>query len=155
DRPAGPIPARRGCGDGDAGAGRAREGVARETIAMGIYATKSKWQQALGPVVGWCLRHRVPPDVFTYGAPLLCAVAGLALWAAGPNGAWLWLVPPLVLLRLLFNLLDGQIARASGLADGWGEVKNEFGDRIADAVVYLGLMAGGYADARLGALALV
>jgi CDP-diacylglycerol--glycerol-3-phosphate 3-phosphatidyltransferase len=92
--------------------------------------------------------------VFTYGALAISLIAGLALYRAGENRLFLWFVPPSLLLRLLFNLMDGQIARGMGLADLWGEVKNEFGDRIADSAVFLGLAFGGYADARLVALVL-
>jgi phosphatidylglycerophosphate synthase len=53
---------------------------------------------------------------------------------------------------LLFNLLDGQIARALELADKWGLVKNEFGDRMADMVIFICLAFSSYADARLAAL---
>jgi len=119
---------------------------------MGIYSTKSKWQQSLRPVVAFCARNRIPPDAFTYSALGLSFLAAAALWQAGASRAWLWLVPPCVLMRLLFNLMDGLIARELGMADAWGEVKNEFGDRIADAAIFLGLAFGGYADARLAAL---
>ena len=71
----------------------------------------------------------------------------------GSSVSW-WLVPPCVLLRLAFNLMDGLVARAMNLADAFGEVKNEFGDRIADAAIFLGFCFGGYPDARLAALAL-
>lgn len=122
---------------------------------MGIYATKARWQRAIRPLVAVCVALRVHPDVFTYGALALSGLAGLALWRAGIHSAWLWLVPPCVLLRLVLNLFDGQVARALGLADAWGEVKNEFGDRLADSAVFLGLVFGGYASASLAALALV
>jgi phosphatidylglycerophosphate synthase len=92
--------------------------------------------------------------VFTYGALALSTIAGIAFLLASSNRLWLWLVPPCVLLRLLFNLMDGQIARNLGLADSWGDVKNEFGDRIADTVIFLGLAFGGYAETRLVALGL-
>ncbi len=121
---------------------------------MGIYSTKSKWQGALRPVVAFCVQKRIHPDVLTVGGLGLSFAAAGALWLAGSNINWLWLVPPCVLLRLVLNLLDGQVARALGLADAWGEVKNEFGDRVADVAVFLGLAFGGYADARLTALAL-
>ncbi len=120
---------------------------------MGIYATKSSWQRALWGVTLLCVRRRLSPDLFTYGALVLSLAAALALALAGSNRAWLWLVPPSVLARLLLNLMDGQVARAQGLADPWGAVKNEFGDRIADASILLGLCWGGYADARIAALA--
>jgi CDP-diacylglycerol--glycerol-3-phosphate 3-phosphatidyltransferase len=121
---------------------------------MGIYSTKSKWQNALRPAVSLLVRRRVHPDMFTYGALLLSVAAGVALWQASAALAWLWLVPPCVLVRLLFNLLDGLVARETGLASAWGEAKNEFGDRLADAAIFLGLAFSGYADARLAALAL-
>ena len=121
---------------------------------MGIYATKQKWQQALRPIVNFCIDKRIHPDVFTFSALGFSGVAGLAFILAGTNHRWLWLVPPCVLLRLLLNLMDGQVARARGLADKWGEVKNEFGDRVADAAIFLGLGFGRYTDAAVVALVL-
>jgi CDP-diacylglycerol--glycerol-3-phosphate 3-phosphatidyltransferase len=116
---------------------------------MGIYATKSKWQKVLQPIINFCAIHRVHPDVFTFGALALSVVAATAFYLARRNPAWLWLVPPCVLIRLLLNLMDGQVARALNLADDWGEVKNEFGDRVADASIFIGLGLGGYTDTRL------
>jgi CDP-diacylglycerol--glycerol-3-phosphate 3-phosphatidyltransferase len=121
---------------------------------MGIYATKSKWQQLLRPVVDFCVQEWVQPDVFTYGAVVLSGIAGFALFKAGTTPVWLWLVPPCVLLRLALNLLDGLVARRLDLASAWGEVKNEFGDRIADGVIFLGLAWGGYVSVRLAMLTL-
>ncbi len=121
---------------------------------MGIYSTKSKWQQALRPIVVFCASRRIHPDFFTYGALLLSLLAGLAFIIAGENRFWLWLAIPCLLVRLLFNLMDGLVAREIGLANAWGEVKNEFGDRIADLIIFSGLAFGGYADTRLVGLAL-
>ncbi|MEK7324542.1 MAG: CDP-alcohol phosphatidyltransferase family protein [Chloroflexota bacterium] len=121
---------------------------------MGIYSTKSNWQKALRPIVAFCVRNRVHPDVFTYGALGLSLLAAFAFLRAGSSTLWLWLAPPSLLLRLLFNLMDGLVAREIGLADAWGEVKNEFGDRLADSAIFLGLVFGGYADSRWAALAL-
>jgi phosphatidylglycerophosphate synthase len=41
-----------------------------------------------------------------------------------------------------------------GLADAWGEVKNEFGDRVADAALFIAIGLGGYADPRLALIVL-
>lgn len=122
---------------------------------MGIYATKAKWQQGLAGIVAFCVRHRIHPDVFTVGALGLCLTASLALILAGTDRTWLWLAPPCIIMRLLFNLMDGQVARGQGIADALGEAKNEFGDRLGDAAIFLGLCFGGYADPRLAALTLV
>lgn len=121
---------------------------------MGLYATKSRWQYALQPLVRVCEQRRLHPDWFTYGGVLLAGVAGFALSQAYTDPAWLWLVPVCLVLRLLFNLLDGLLARALAVADPWGEVKNEFGDRLADVAIFLGLGMSGYTDPLLVALAL-
>ncbi|MBI5033991.1 MAG: CDP-alcohol phosphatidyltransferase family protein [Chloroflexi bacterium] len=122
---------------------------------MGIYATKSKWQHGLDGVVAICASQHIHPDVLTFGALALSFIAAFAFSAADANHAWLWLVPPCLILRLIFNLMDGQVARAQNLANAWGEVKNEFGDRVADATIFLGLCFGGYADTQLAALSIV
>ena len=121
---------------------------------MGIYTTKSKWQKALQPIVDFCVARRIHPNVFTYSALVLSLSAALALYFANTSKNWLWIVPPLVLIRLLLNLMDGQVARALNLADDWGEVKNEFGDRIADAAIFAAIGLGEYADTRLALITL-
>lgn len=121
---------------------------------MGIYSTKSFWHRLLHPVVVFCVRRRLSPDLFTWGALTFSAVAvgALALSARHPRG--LWLVPPCVLLRLLFNLMDGQVARGLGVADRLGEVKNELGDRLADALIFVALALHPATNTGLGAVAL-
>jgi len=121
---------------------------------MGVYGTKTAWQRALRPAVVFSRQHGLQPDVYTYAALALSFLAGWALFRAGSNRLWLVLVPVCVLTRLLFNLMDGLVARELALAGAWGEVKNEFGDRLADSAIFLGLGFGGYVDARLLALAL-
>ncbi len=121
---------------------------------MGIYTTKSKWQKALQPIVDFCVARHIHPNVFTYGALVLSLMAALALYFANTNKNWLWVVPPLVLIRLLLNLMDGQVARALNLADDWGEVKNEFGDRIADVAIFIAIGLSGYTKAGLALVAL-
>lgn len=116
---------------------------------MGIYATKSKWQRVLQPIVDLCVAKRIHPNAFTYGALILSLIAALAFYMANSDKDWLWLVAPCVLLRLLLNLMDGQVARALSLADEWGEVKNEFGDRAADTMIFGSIGVSGYAEARL------
>jgi CDP-diacylglycerol--glycerol-3-phosphate 3-phosphatidyltransferase len=122
--------------------------------AVGIYTTKSKWQRALQPIVDFCVARRIHPNAFTYGALILSLLAALALYFANTNKNWLWIVPPCVLIRLLLNLMDGQVARALQLADDWGEVKNEFGDRIADTLIFIAIGLSGYAETSLALVAL-
>ena len=122
--------------------------------AVGIYSTKSKWQRALQPIVDFCVARHVHPNTFTYGAVALSLIAALSLYFAGINKNWLWVVPPCVLVRLLLNLMDGQVARGLNLADDWGEVKNEFGDRIADAMIFAAIGLNKYTETGLALVAL-
>lgn len=119
---------------------------------MGVYRTKTAWQRWMQRWVAYAIRHRVRPNIFTAGGLVFAFLAAAALASAPSNHQVLWLVPVGLLSRLLFNLMDGQVARGLGMADKWGEVKNEFGDRVADAAIFLALSA--YADLRLIALAL-
>ena len=121
---------------------------------MGIYTTKSKWQRALQPIVDFCVARHIHPNVFTYSALILSLIAALAFYLANLNKNWLWIVLPCVLIRLLLNLMDGQVARALNLADDWGEVKNEFGDRIADALIFGAIGLSGYIETGLALVAL-
>lgn len=121
---------------------------------MGIYSTKSKWQKALQPIVDFCVTRRVHPNTFTYGALILSLVAAFSLYFANSNHNWLWIVIPCVLSRLLLNLMDGQVARALDLADDWGEVKNEFGDRLADSLIFIAIGISGYAQTGLAFISL-
>ena len=121
---------------------------------MGIYATKSKWQKALQPIVNFCVARHIHPNTFTYSALFLSWLAALALYSAYSNKNWLWVVPLPVLIRLLLNLMDGQVARSLKVADDWGEVKNEFGDRIADAMIFAAIGLAGYAKTTLALITL-
>ena len=119
---------------------------------MGLYRTKAIWQKWLQRLVAYAVRNQMHPNIFTAGGLTFAFIAAGSLASAQVNRQALWLVPIGLLLRLLFNLMDGQVARGLGVADKWGEVKNEFGDRIADAAIFLALTA--YADLRLIAFAL-
>ena len=74
----------------------------------------------------------------------MALIAGYGFLKAGDNINWLWAVAAFSLLRLGFNLMDGLVAREMGIASTWGEVLNEFGDRVSDALIFLGVAFGGY-----------
>lgn len=74
----------------------------------------------------------------------LIAGASLALtrFDVGPTRLWFLVGAACVQLRLLANMLDGMVAIESGQASAVGELYNEVPDRVADAVILIGL---GYA----------
>lgn len=122
---------------------------------MGIYRIKPRFQVALGGIERALVRRRVHPDYLTVGALLLSVLGGVALWATHWS-TWLFLLIPLVAIgRTALNALDGLVARDTGLARPWGEVLNEFCDRLADVALLGGASLAVGSDARLGAVTIV
>ena len=122
---------------------------------MGLYGIKPRFQQALAGVVGFLVRRRVHPDVLTLSAVTLACLGGAALYGSHWAPWLLLLLPPVALGRTALNALDGLVAAGAGLARPWGEVLNEFCDRLSDVALFTGLAPAPGSDARLGAAALV
>ena len=106
---------------------------------MGIYSIKPLFQRFLEPLEGFLVRHRVHPDYITGSALLLSLGGGLVFYFSGWS-RWLLLLIPLVAIgRTALNALDGLVATRTGVARPWGEVLNEFSDRLADVALFAGL----------------
>jgi CDP-diacylglycerol--glycerol-3-phosphate 3-phosphatidyltransferase len=101
---------------------------------------KPAWQRLLRPLADALVERQVNPDLLTALALLCAGVAGLCLAVSDALPAVLLLVPILATMRLVLNLLDGQVARGTGTARPMGEVWNELGDRAAD-VLMIGALA--------------
>ena len=106
---------------------------------MGIYKIKPKFQKALGGIERDLVRRRVHPDYLTLGALALSAFGGLLLFAANWVSILELLIIPVAIGRTALNALDGLVARDTGLARPWGEVLNEFCDRLADVALLTGV----------------
>jgi len=96
---------------------------------------KPAWQRLLRPLVDWLVAHHVSADRLTTLALLAAVLGGLCLAASDDAPGLLLVVPVLAALRLVLNLLDGQVARGSGTARPMGEVWNEMSDRFADTLM--------------------
>ena len=117
---------------------------------MGIYQIKPRFQQSLAGAEGYLVRHRVHPDYITFGALILSIGGGMALWGTHWS-RWLFLVIPVVAIgRTALNALDGLVAHATGLARPWGEVLNEFSDRMADVALFTGVALAIGSNFQLG-----
>src|SRR5690349_634284 len=99
---------------------------------MDLYASKAAINARLLPVVDRLAAAGITPDQVTLAA-IPVALAGGAALLLSPQAPWLLLVVPLlIVLRLVLNLLDGNLARRTGRMHPRGELFNEVGDRIAD-----------------------
>lgn len=105
----------------------------------GWYRMKPAWQRLLRPVVTWLVAHHVSADALTGAAVPVAAAVGVCFAFSDGASGLLLLVPALAALRLILNLLDGQVARLGGTARPMGEIGNELADRIGDVLAIGGL----------------
>jgi CDP-diacylglycerol--glycerol-3-phosphate 3-phosphatidyltransferase len=99
---------------------------------MDWYRSKRGIVERLAGVVDGLAAAGVAPDAVTLAAIPVAVVGGLALLASPSVPGLLVIVPIAVGLRLLLNLVDGALARATGRSHPRGEVFNEVGDRLSD-----------------------
>lgn len=101
---------------------------------------KAATQRALDPLVAHVLIG-IHPNILTGLGVLSAAAAGVCLWRG-----WYAAAPVFILIRMLLNVADGQVARRTGRASRAGAVWNEFSDRLAD----IGLFGGAALAAPVG-----
>ena len=99
---------------------------------MNLYATKAAANARLIPVVDRLAAAGVTPDQVTLAAIPVAVLGGACLLASPTVPALLLAVPVLAVLRLVLNLIDGNLARRTGKIHPRGELFNELGDRLAD-----------------------
>jgi phosphatidylglycerophosphate synthase len=116
---------------------------------QGLYRLKPASQAIVAPIARWLARRRVAPDLVTWAAVPVALVGGLSLALSGGAPPLLLVVPLVAALRLGLNLLDGMVARESGVAHSLGELWNELGDRLADVLFIGGLAFHPAVDPRL------
>jgi phosphatidylglycerophosphate synthase len=122
---------------------------------MGIYKIKPRFQRALGGIERNLIRRHVHPDYLTLGALALSVVGGVLLYLSNWLSLFELLVIPIAIGRTALNALDGLVARGTGLARPWGEVLNEFSDRLADVALLTGVCFAPGGNPRLGAVTIV
>ncbi len=107
----------------------------RRAEPVDLYRVKPALLRGLDPVLARLERSGVRPDVLTLAAVPVGALAGAAILLS-PSTPWaLLLVPLAAVARLVLNLLDGALARRTGLIHARGELFNEVGDRLADVLM--------------------
>lgn len=122
---------------------------------MGIYAIKPKFQKFLSPVTNFFIRHKVSPTSINVFGLLLSLVAGVCLFYSNLNHWLLLLVPILVFARTAFNALDGLVSRSLGSDSKFGEVLNEFLDRLSDSAIFFGLALAPFSNLILGSATVI
>jgi phosphatidylglycerophosphate synthase len=105
-----------------------------------IGARNAGWAQSIARALA---RSAITPNQISIASIGFAALAGLCFWQAGAAAPW----PRAALLiagalccqaRLLCNLFDGMVAVEGGKASKDGPFWNEFPDRAADILIFLG-----------------
>ena len=100
-----------------------------------LYSIKPAFVTALNPVRDRLAAAGVNPDRVTLAAvPVEIAVAAALIGGMAHAAVWL-LVPPLTLVWMSLNALDGSLARSTNTSTDHGAVLNEFVDRGGDLLV--------------------
>ncbi len=100
-------------------------------------ATRQRVRESIVPFARAISAAGLSADALTVGGFLVSLVA--ALLAA--SGAWL-AAGVVVVLGALFDLFDGAVARVRGSVSPFGGFLDSTFDRLAEAAVYVGLIAG-------------
>ncbi len=102
--------------------------------------------------VNFFIKHNVSPNKLSYLGfclSLACAIflgfdfLHLSLWLA-------WIPPLLLFLSGSFDVFDGAVARKTNSASQFGAFLDSNLDRLADAIIFLGFIYGGYIDYLTG-----
>ncbi|RJU97207.1 MAG: CDP-alcohol phosphatidyltransferase family protein [Candidatus Poseidoniales archaeon] len=119
---------------------------------MALEKMRRSWEAALQPILRTF--HRFSPSTITWLA-LPFGVAGglLAMYAPHEAGGGWWLLGAalMIALAMLFDGLDGSLARAKGEVTRWGDYLDHTIDRILDATWVVCISASVFvADMTLG-----
>lgn len=92
------------------------------------------YMRLIEPLIEWCVRKRVPPNLISVLGTLWCGVVG-ALFASGHIRTAGWTLG----LTAFFDVLDGAVARRAGSETRFGSFLDATLDRVADAFLFGGL----------------
>lgn len=122
---------------------------------MGIYAIKPAFQKQLNPLKNLFIHYKVHPT-FINLLGLVCSILmGIILYKFQNYWYLLLLVPVLAFIRTALNALDGMVSREMHIASRFGEVLNEFIDRISDVIIFIALGLSGSVSYVLASFAVI
>lgn len=104
-----------------------------------IYDLKPRFQQLQRPIVGKLANAGITANQVTIAALLLSAVTGLIIYLWPAQTPLLLLLPLVLFVRMALNAMDGMLAREHDMQSNLGQILNELGDVLADAMLYLPL----------------
>lgn len=111
---------------------------------MGIYTVKPAFQKLLTPVKNLLVRYKVHPTTINVLGLVCSILMAIILFFHQSIPLALLFIPVLAFVRTAFNALDGLVSRELHVASRFGEVLNEFIDRVSDAIIFISLGLSGF-----------
>ncbi|HSJ25883.1 MAG TPA: CDP-alcohol phosphatidyltransferase family protein [Longimicrobiales bacterium] len=102
----------------------------------GLESLRGSVYGIIDPLIGALVRWRVHPNLLTTLGFVATAGAGLAF-----HRHWVHAAGLLILLGGFFDILDGRVARLTGLGSKFGAFYDSTLDRISEIVVFLGILS--------------
>jgi CDP-diacylglycerol--glycerol-3-phosphate 3-phosphatidyltransferase len=99
-------------------------------------AIEKRLVAVFSPIINWMVRRRVHPNVLSTIGFLVTMSSAFAFGYNHIRTAGV-----LILLGGAFDLFDGRVARATGLASKFGAFYDSTLDRISEIAVYIGLLS--------------
>ena len=103
---------------------------------ISVYKLKPKFQKLLQPILLFLRRVGISPNHITVFTIFFSLMIGYVLFLGIEDSFWFLIVALGLLLRMMFNALDGMMAKQFKLESKLGEILNEIGDVISDIAIY-------------------
>ncbi|MGE8428371.1 MAG: CDP-alcohol phosphatidyltransferase family protein [Sphingobacterium sp.] len=107
---------------------------------ISVYKLKPKFQQLLVPILNFLHQRKITANQITIGSIVFSLIIALLFWYADRFPIFFLALPIGLLLRMALNALDGMMARLFNQTSKTGEVLNEVGDIVSDAVLFFPLL---------------
>ena len=120
---------------------------------MGIYSFKPRFQSYLNPIKDFLISNRIHPTALNVLGLFTSIFAGVLFLLSSFSFDLVLIIPILAFIRTALNALDGMVARELNIRNQeFGEVLNEFLDRVSDTAFFVGLSFALYTDIVMGLL---
>jgi CDP-diacylglycerol--glycerol-3-phosphate 3-phosphatidyltransferase len=96
---------------------------------------RATWARIIRPIAAFFVRHHVSPDVITIVGTLGVVVGAVVCYPQG----WLWQGTVIIFCFVFADMVDGQMARATGSSTKWGAFLDSSLDRLGDGAVFGGI----------------
>ena len=109
-------------------------------MMLSIYQLKPAFQKLLLKPMALFYQIGLTANHITLASIAWSVLLGICLWYAPGLPVLYWLLPIGLLMRMALNAIDGMMARIYRQQSQLGEILNEMGDILSDAVLFIPIL---------------